>query len=123
MNLPVPTHTNPNYSLNIPGVVRQQLMETSFKLCEQGIYCFTKINLLKKVGFYMTSSIFGNIEIQQVTGGTVQFGYTHCISPKSAVKDPSGGGSKNQGAFVCTNTGFSIVNYIDPDVSDQDIDT
>lgn len=70
----------------------------------------------------MTSSNFGNINIQQITGGTVHFGFTHCISPKNAVKDPSGGGSKNQGAWICTTTGISIVNYIDPDVSDQEID-
>ncbi|WP_222705344.1 spore germination protein [Bacillus marasmi] len=71
----------------------------------------------------MMTSIFGSIEIQQITGGTVHFGYTHCISPKNAVKDPSGGGSKNQGAWVYTTTGISIVNYYDPDVSDQQLDT
>ncbi len=66
------------------------------------------------------TSIFGKLGIQQITGGTVNFGNALCISPKSAVKDPSGGGSKNQGAWVCTSTGVSIVNYIDPDVSDQE---
>ena len=68
------------------------------------------------------TSIYGRIEIQQITGGTVNFGNTLCISPKSAVKDPSGGGSKNQGGFVFTSTGVSVVNYYDPDVSDQQID-
>lgn len=69
------------------------------------------------------TSIFGNIEIQQITGGTVHFGYTNSISPRNAVKDPSGGGSKNQGGCVYTATGFSIVNYFDPDFCDQQIDT
>lgn len=64
----------------------------------------------------------GGLEIHQITGGTVNFGPAICISPKSAVKDPSGGGSKNQGAFVYTATGYSVVNYFDPDVIDQDIE-
>ncbi|WNS76076.1 spore germination protein [Bacillus sp. DTU_2020_1000418_1_SI_GHA_SEK_038] len=68
------------------------------------------------------ASIFGEIQIHKVTGGIVNFGNTMSISPKSAVKDPSGGGSKNVGGWVMTSTGISCTNYIDPDVSDQKLD-
>lgn len=68
------------------------------------------------------ASIYGNIEIQQITGGTVNFGNAHSVSPKAAVKDPSGGGSKNQGGYVFTSTGISVVNFFDPDCNDQQLD-
>jgi spore germination protein PF len=66
--------------------------------------------------------IFGGVDIQQVTGGMVSFGDAWNISPKNAVKDPSGAGSKNQGGWVFTTSGLSYTNYFDPDVSDQQID-
>jgi spore germination protein PF len=66
--------------------------------------------------------IFEGVEILQVTGGIVSFGNTANLSPKSAVKDPSGAGSKNQGTWIFTTNGLSYTNYFDPDVSDQQID-
>lgn len=67
------------------------------------------------------TSIFGQIQVHKVTGGIVNFGNTMSISPKSAVKDPSGGGSKNVGGWVITSTGISCTNFFDPDASDQQI--
>lgn len=68
------------------------------------------------------TSIFGEIQIQQITGGVVNFGTTLSVSPKSAVKEPAGGGSNNVGAWVITSTGFSCTNFFDPDTSDQKIE-
>ena len=67
------------------------------------------------------TSIFGEIQIQQITGGVVNFGNTLAVSPKSAIKEPAGCGSQNVGAWVITSTGFSCTNFIDPDTSDQKI--
>ena len=68
------------------------------------------------------ASIFGQIQVQKVTGGIVNFGNTKSISPISAVKDPSGSGSNNAGGWINTSTGISFTNFIDPDVSDQQLD-
>lgn len=67
------------------------------------------------------TSIFGEIQIQQITGGVVNFGNTLSVSPKSAVKEPAGCGSLNVGIWVISSAGFSCTNFIDPDTSDQKI--
>ncbi|MFO1442440.1 spore germination protein [Bacillus sp. Bva_UNVM-123] len=68
----------------------------------------------------MTSN-FKEIQIQQVSGGVVNFGNSLSISPKSAIKEPTGGGSRNFGACIVTSTGFSCTNFVDPDGVDQKI--
>ncbi len=69
------------------------------------------------------TSIFKEIQIQQVTGGVVNFGNSLSVSPKSAIKEPAGSGSLNVGIWVLSSTVFSCTNFIDPDTSDQKIVT
>ncbi|MEH7343526.1 spore germination protein [Bacillus sp. JJ1532] len=68
------------------------------------------------------ASIFGQIQVNKVTGGIVNFGNTKSISPISALKDPTGSGSNNAGGWISTSTGISVTNFFDPDVSDQKLD-
>ncbi|MEH7393261.1 spore germination protein [Bacillus sp. JJ1503] len=68
------------------------------------------------------ASIFGQIQVNKVTGGIVNFGNTKSISPISALKDPTGSGSNNAGGWISTSSGISVTNFIDPDVSDQKVD-
>ena len=53
-------------------------------------------------------SLTGPIQILNVGGGTVQFGDTCFISPKSASKSSAGAGSFNTGPFHVNNNGFSL---------------
>ena len=54
-----------------------------------------------------------------IEGGTVHFGDTAIISPKSSSKSSAGAGGANTGFFVSTFNGFSLVNTLDPNVIDQ----
>ncbi|WP_041056814.1 spore germination protein [Jeotgalibacillus campisalis] len=50
----------------------------------------------------------GPIQILNIGGGTVQFGDTAFISPKSASKTTSGSGSISTGPFHIYNNGLSL---------------
>ncbi|WP_141433157.1 spore germination protein [Bacillus sp. 03113] len=60
----------------------------------------------------------GPVQIVNASG-TVQFGDSLFISPKSNSKSAHGSGSGNTGAFIITNNGLSIVNNIDTSLIDQ----
>ncbi|SFA79484.1 MULTISPECIES: spore germination protein [unclassified Bacillus (in: firmicutes)] len=66
-------------------------------------------------------AIVGPVQIVNVGGGTVQFGDTVIISPKSASKANSGSGSGNTGGFIITNNGISASNVLDTNLVDQPI--
>jgi spore germination protein PF len=61
----------------------------------------------------------GPIHISNVGGGTVQFGDTFIISPKSNAKTIAGGGSFNTALFSLTNTGINLNNVLDTKLIDQ----
>ena len=67
------------------------------------------------------TSVFKEVNIQQVSGGVVNFGNSLAVSPKTATKEPAGSGSINTGIWVITSSGFSCTNFIDPDEIDQKI--
>lgn len=66
-------------------------------------------------------SIVGPIKINSVDGGVINFGDSFYLAPKSSSKTAAGSGAFNTGDFICTNTGFSSTNPIDPDVNDQNV--
>jgi spore germination protein PF len=51
--------------------------------------------------------------------GTVNFGDTLQISPKSTSKSISGSGGGSNGNSVINNNGISISNSVDPDIADS----
>jgi len=53
-------------------------------------------------------SITGPVQILNIGGGTVQFGDTGVISPKSSSKNSAGSGSFNTGPFHLNCNGFSL---------------
>lgn len=61
----------------------------------------------------------GPIHISNVGGGTVQFGDTFIISPKSNSKTVSGAGGLNTALFSITNTGINLNNVLDTKLIDQ----
>ncbi|MFC0301681.1 spore germination protein [Virgibacillus soli] len=65
-------------------------------------------------------SIVGPVKINSVDG-IVNFGDSFYLSPKGSDKTAAGSGSFNTGDFICTNTGFSSTNPVDPDFLDQNI--
>lgn len=64
-------------------------------------------------------AIIGPVQIVNVGGGTVQFGDTLFISPKSNSKSTTGAGSSNTGGFIVTNNGLSSSNVLDSNLIDQ----
>lgn len=66
-------------------------------------------------------AIVGPVQIINVDGGTVQFGDTLLMNPKSASKSISGSGSGVTGAFVITNNFISANNSLDVNAVDQPI--
>ncbi|WLD91593.1 spore germination protein [Alkalihalobacillus sp. AL-G] len=68
----------------------------------------------------MPSIILAPIKISAVSSnGTVNFGDTLYISPKSTSKSASGSGGGNTGDFMLVNNVWNITNTIDPDISDS----
>jgi spore germination protein PF len=63
----------------------------------------------------------GQVKINTVSGGLVQFGGAVFVSPKSASKSAYGSGAANTGAHIITVTGTSATNNLDSDVVDQPI--
>lgn len=63
----------------------------------------------------------GQVKIDTVSGGVVQFGGAIFVSPKNSVKGFYGSGGDNTGASVITFNGTSATNTIDSDVLDQPI--
>ncbi|GIO06501.1 spore germination protein [Brevibacillus reuszeri] len=63
-------------------------------------------------------SVIGAVNINS-NSGTVNFGDTLNISPKSATKTFSGSGGGNTGNLVNTINGVSSTNTLDPSVVDQ----
>ncbi len=61
------------------------------------------------------------VNIENVTGGVVQFGGAVFVSPKNAVKNSHGSGSSNIGAHILTVNGVSTNTTVDTDVIDQPI--
>ncbi len=66
-------------------------------------------------------AIIGPVQIFNVSGGSVQFGDTLFISPKSASKSAHGSGSGNTGGFIITNNGLSGTNTLDSNLVDQPV--
>jgi hypothetical protein len=70
----------------------------------------------------MPAMIIGGIKVTNVSGnGTVNMGDVLQIAPKSTSKTNSGAGGANSGDFLQTNTFCSVVNLLDPDVSDAGV--
>ncbi|WP_430340622.1 spore germination protein [Rossellomorea vietnamensis] len=66
-------------------------------------------------------ALVGPVAILNVGGGSVQFGDTGIISPKSASKTFSGSGGFNTGPFQLTYNVFSVNTTFDCNVVDQPI--
>jgi spore germination protein PF len=66
-------------------------------------------------------AIVGPVQIINVDGGTVQFGDTLLMNPKSASKSVTGSGAGNTGAFILTNNLISVDNILDVNAIDQPI--
>lgn len=66
-------------------------------------------------------AITGPVQIFNVGGGSVQFGDTAIISPKSSSKSTSGSGSFSTGGFVFIFDGLSLNNTFDAQLVDQPI--
>lgn len=69
----------------------------------------------------MMPAIVGPVQIINVDGGTVQFGDTLLMNPKSASKSVAGSGSGVTGGFVITNNLISANNTFDVNAVDQPI--
>lgn len=68
----------------------------------------------------MPSVILAPIKITAVSGdGTVNFGDTLYIAPKSTGKFASGSGGGNTGDFMLVNNLWNFTNTIDPDINDS----
>lgn len=63
-------------------------------------------------------SVIGAVNINS-NSGTVNFGDTLNISPKTAAKTFSGSGGGNTGNVVNTLNGVNAMNTLDPNVVDQ----
>lgn len=63
----------------------------------------------------------GNLKIDNVSGGIINFGDTLYISPKSSAKTFVGAGSDNTGVQNNTYTGQSSTTTLDSDLVDQPI--
>ncbi|MEC1525662.1 spore germination protein [Neobacillus niacini] len=61
----------------------------------------------------------GNLKIDNVSGGIINFGDTLFISPKGSAKTFVGSGSENIGVQNNTYTGQSSTTIFDSDVVDQ----
>ncbi|MFC0275014.1 spore germination protein [Metabacillus herbersteinensis] len=66
-------------------------------------------------------AIVGPIKINSVAGGVVNFGDSFYLSPKSNSKSALGSGASNTGDFLIVNNGLNATNFIDPDLSDQNM--
>ncbi|RDU35521.1 spore germination protein [Neobacillus piezotolerans] len=64
-------------------------------------------------------ALIGPVTIQNLTGGTVNFGDVLNISPKSTSKSFDGAGSANIGIFVATGSAVSGTNVLDTKLIDQ----
>lgn len=64
-------------------------------------------------------SIVGPVKINSVGGGSVNFGDSFYVAPKSSSKTAAGSGGFITGDIVNTNSGISATNFIDPDLVDQ----
>jgi spore germination protein PF len=67
------------------------------------------------------TNIPGNLKIDNVSGGIINFGDTLFISPKSSSKTFVGSGSENTGVQNNTFTGQSSTTTLDSDLVDQPI--
>jgi hypothetical protein len=63
----------------------------------------------------------GKIEIEEITGGIVNFDGAVIISPKGASKSALGAGSDNTALFTFTFTGANFTNTFDVDFLDQPV--
>lgn len=66
-------------------------------------------------------AIIGPVHINNVGGGTLNFGDSFYISPKGTGKSHAGSGAFNTGNFIISNNGLSATNTIDPDANDQNV--
>lgn len=66
-------------------------------------------------------AITGPIAINSISGGVVNFGDSFYLSPKSSSKSALASGAGNTGDFLLLNNVVNATNYIDPDVSDQNV--
>lgn len=66
-------------------------------------------------------AIIGPVQINNVGGGTLNFGDSFYISPKATGKSHAGSGAFNTGNFINSNNGLSATNTIDPDANDQNV--
>ncbi|SER10076.1 spore germination protein [Piscibacillus halophilus] len=66
-------------------------------------------------------TIVGSTVINSVDGGTINFGDSFYISPKSSSESNTGSGSLNTGFVIHTNNLLNSTGAIDPDISDQPI--
>ncbi|WP_040203710.1 spore germination protein [Neobacillus jeddahensis] len=67
------------------------------------------------------SLIPGQVKIDTVSGGVVQFGGAVFVSPKNAFKTTHGSGASNSGAQIVTINGVNSTTTLDTDVIDQPI--
>lgn len=63
----------------------------------------------------------GQVKIDTVSGGVVQFGGAVFVSPKTVLKSNHGSGGPNTGAQVITYNGVSTTNTVDTDLIDQPV--
>ncbi|MGG3466728.1 spore germination protein [Neobacillus pocheonensis] len=63
----------------------------------------------------------GQVKIDTVSGGGVQFGGAVFVSPKNALKSILGSGASNTGIQIINFNGVSTSNTIDSDLIDQPI--
>lgn len=63
----------------------------------------------------------GKIDIEEITGGVVNFDGAQVISPKSTSKAAYGAGSNNTAFFTFTHTGANATNTHSVDFFDQPV--
>lgn len=63
----------------------------------------------------------GNIDIEEITGGVVNFDGALVISPKATSKTAYGAGSGNTALFTFTLTGTNLTNTYAVDFFDQPV--
>ncbi|MEH6946168.1 spore germination protein [Bacillus sp. JJ634] len=66
-------------------------------------------------------AITGPIQISHMGSGTLQFGDSAVISPKSASKTINGSGASNTGAVIATVSAINGTNVLDVNGVDQPI--
>ncbi|RHW43161.1 spore germination protein [Neobacillus notoginsengisoli] len=64
-------------------------------------------------------ALIGPVSIHNVSGGTVHFGDSLNVSPKSTAKTFLGAGGANTGVFIATGSGISGTNVLDTKLLDQ----